>query len=198
MVAVQPEQQEPLLMTEAEYLEFEATSEIKHEFVAGKVFAMTGASWRHVIITQSTSAALYNQLVDKPCFTAANDLRVKVESKKVSFRYPDIMVICDEPDFVEKRTDTIKNPTAIVQVLSPATALTDHNEKLDEYIKIDSVQAYVLISQHEAKVQVYARQTADEWRYTQTNGLDGVVELTSIGCTLALSKLYEKVNFEED
>lgn len=197
MVAVQPEQQEPLLMTEAEYLAFEETSEIKHEYVAGQVYAMTGAGWNHNLINGNTQATLNIQLADKSCFVMSSDLRLKVTSKKVSFRYPDTMVICGEPDFVEKRRDTVKNPTIIIEVLSPSTALTDHNEKLDEYIKIESVQAYVLISQHEAKVEVYTRDTAEEWRYIQKKGLDAGVELDSIGCTLALSKIYEKVDFEQ-
>ncbi|MEL6526871.1 MAG: Uma2 family endonuclease, partial [Chloroflexota bacterium] len=146
----------------------------------------------HNIINGNTQTSLNSQLADKPCSVVSSDMRLKVESKSVSFRYPDTMVICGEPAFVDGRTDTISNPTVIVEVLSPSTALKDHNEILDEYIKIDSVQVYVLISQHEAKLEVYTRQTVGEWTYKPIRGLDATVELPSIGCTLALSKLYDK------
>ena len=196
MAMAQLQEQEPLDMSEAEYLEFEEKSEIKHEFVSGKVYAMAGASWKHVMICQSTGANLYNQLTGKSCVVESNDLRLKVESKKVSYRYPDLMVICGEPNFIENRVDTIDNPTLIIEVLSPATALEDHNAKLDEYTRLESVQEYVLISQHEAKVEVYTRQESEKWWYTPIRGLDASIELASINCTLALSKIYEKVNFE--
>ena len=70
---------------------------------------------------------------------------------------PEPLVVCGAPDFADNRTDTVTNPTVIVEVLSPSTALKDHNEKLDETIQIDSVQHYVLISQHDPKVEVYTR-----------------------------------------
>lgn len=124
-------QQEPLYMTEAEYLEFEEKSEIKHEYVNGKVYAMAGASLVHTVICHNTANALEEKIGDKPCLIVSRDLRLKVFSK-VSFRYPDVMVICDEPQYVDNRVDTIANPIVVIEVLSPSTALVDRNEKLDE------------------------------------------------------------------
>ena len=95
------------------------------------------------------------------------------------------------------RRDTVTNPTVIVEVLSASTALTDHNAKLDEYIQIESVQNYLLISQHEAKVEIYTRQSDGQWLYSQAKGLDARVKLASIDCTVSLSKVYEKVEFEQ-
>lgn len=198
MVIAHPEEQEPRLMSEAEYLEFEEKSDIKHEYKAGKIYAMAGAGWNHNIINGNTQTSLNSQLVGKPCSAVSSDMRLKVVSKSVSFHYPDTMVICGEPEFVEGRSDTISNPTVIVEVLSPSTALKDHNEKLDEYIKIASVQEYVLISQHEAKLEIYTRQTFGEWLYRPIRGLNASIELTSIGCTLALAKLYDKTRDLQD
>ena len=196
MATAQPQEQEPLRMSEAEYLEFEEQSEIKHEFMNGKVYAMAGADWDHVMITQSTSVALYTQLRGKGCRVGTNDLRLKVESKKVSYRYPDIMVICGEPNFIGNRK-IIDNPTLIIEVLSPSTALEDRNSKLDEYRALESVQDYMLISVDEAKVEVFSRSEADKWWYTSVKGLDASIELPSIACTLALADIYEQVNFEQ-
>lgn len=184
-------------MSEADYLKFEEDSDVRHEFVSGKVIAMAGAEWEHVMITQSTSAALYAQLRGRGCRIGTSDLRLKVESKKVSYRYPDIMVICGEPNFIGNRK-IIDNPTLIVEVLSSSTALEDRNAKLDEYRTLPSVQATMLFAVDEAKVEVFSRHDAERWLYTTAKGLDASIELPSMGCTLALADLYEQVTLEND
>lgn len=196
MAVAQPQEQKPLRMSEAEYLEFEEQSEIRHEFVNGKVYAMAGAEWEHVMIAQSTSSALYAQLRGKGCRVGTNDLRLKVASKKVSYRYPDIMVICAEPNFVENRK-IIDNPILIIEVLSPSTALEDRNAKLEEYRALDSVQDYMLVSVDEPKVELFSRHEAGKWWYSSVKGLDASIELASIACTLALADMYEQVSFEQ-
>ncbi|MGB7339583.1 MAG: Uma2 family endonuclease [Phototrophicaceae bacterium] len=196
MVAAPHHNQDPLYMSEPEYLAFEETSDIKHEYVNGRVFAMAGADWNHVMITQSTSSALYFQLRGKSCSVGTNDLRLKVVSKKVSYRYPDIMVICSDPNFIDNRK-TIDNPNVIIEVLSPTTALEDHNTKLTEYTALDSVQEYLLIAQDEVRVEQYTRQTSGKWIYNPVSGLGKVLTLASIDCKLALSDIYEQVDFNE-
>lgn len=192
MVAVSP-QPEPLRMTEAEYLEFDAASEIKHEFVNGEVFAMTGGSLKNNVICMNAGTTLNNQLENKDCIVSTSDTRVKVASK-VSYRYPDVTVICGEPQFVDDRVDTISNPIVLIEVLSPSTALVDHNQKLDEYILINSLQEYVIISQNEAKAERYLRQVSGDWLYTQVTGLEGQINLPSIDCALSLADIYRKVS----
>lgn len=196
-MAQQPEQQ-PMQMSEAEYLEFEEQSDSRHEFVNGNVYAMAGSDWKHAMITQSTSSALYAQLRGKGCRVSSTDLRLKVNSKKASYRYPDIMVICGDLQFAEKRTDTITNPTLIVEVLSASTALEDRNAKLDEYRAISSVQDYMLVSVDEAKVEVFSRQESGKWLYEAVKGLDTSIDLPSLGCSLALAEMYEQVPMSSD
>jgi Uma2 family endonuclease len=178
--------------TEAEYLAFEQTSDMKHEYVDGKIVAMTGASWNHNLICVNTSTSLNLQLTNRDCRVTSNDMRLKVVSK-LSYRYPDVMVVCGAPQFAGGRTDTITNPILIVEVLSETTALIDRNEKLDEYLQIDSLQEYVLISQDEPKIERYLRQPSGDWLYTQVVGLQHSIDLPSIGCKLALSDVYKKV-----
>jgi Uma2 family endonuclease len=108
------------------------------------------------------------------------------------------MVICDDLQFVEKRTDTITNPTLIVEVLSPSTALEDRNAKLDEYRAIASVQDYMLVSVDEAKVEVFSRQKSGKWLYEAVKGLDASIELPSVRCHLALADMYEQVPMKSD
>jgi Uma2 family endonuclease len=194
MVAVP---QQPMRMTEAEYLAFEENSEIKHEFANGDVYAMTGGSARHSFITVNTSTTLNVQLADKDCRVASPDIRVKVRSA-VSYRYPDVTVICGEIIFAEGRQDTILNPTVLLEVLSPSTALMDRNDKLAEYIQIPSLQEFVLISQHEPKIERFLRQESGEWLYKQVIGLEEQIELPSIGSVLELAKVYQKVTFDTE
>ncbi|MEL6408472.1 MAG: Uma2 family endonuclease [Chloroflexota bacterium] len=193
MAIAQSQEQEPLLMSEAEYLAFEANSDIKHEYVDGRVYAMSGAKWHHIRITGNTHTALDNLLADTPCVVVSNELKLKVESKKVSYRYPDLMVVCGEPTFIEDRTDIITNPKLIIEVLSPSTALEDRNVKLDEYTAIDSVQEYLLISQDEAKIERYLRQDSGDWLYSKVKGLDAILALPSLGITLDLALVYKKL-----
>lgn len=198
MVAAQTNHDNPQYMTEAEYLAFEEQNEFRHEYARGRVYAMTGASWKHNIINANIQGILQSQLTDEPCISVSNDMRLKVESKSVSFRYPDTMVICDEPEFLDNRDDTVLNPTVVIEVLSPSTAFKDHNEKLDEYTQIDSVQDYILVSQHEPRVQVYTRQQNGKWLYSSLHGLQESIELASINCTLSLARLYAKVDFQDN
>lgn len=198
MAMAQQQEDKPLQMSEKEYLTFEEQSDILHEFVNGNVYAMAGSDWKHAMITQSTSSAIYVQLRGNGCRVSSTDLRLKVDSKKVSYRYPDIMVICEDLQFSEERTDTITNPTLIVEVLSPSTALEDRNAKMDEYRALSSVQDYVLVSVDEAKVEVYSRQQSGKWLYEAVKGLDAQIELPSVACTLALADIYEQVPLKND
>ncbi|MEQ8673653.1 MAG: Uma2 family endonuclease [Aggregatilineales bacterium] len=185
------------LWTEAEYLAFEQESAEKHEFADGKIIAMTGASWVHNLICVNTSTTLNVQLADTECHVTSNDLRLKVDSKH-HYRYPDVMVICGTPEFVLKRNDTITNPVVVIEILSESTALIDRNDKLDEYTRIESVQAYVMISQTEAKIERYLRQAdSADWLYTRVSGLESVLEIPPIHCTLKLSEIYNKVELEK-
>lgn len=195
MVAIRD--QDPLRMTEAEYLAFERESDVKHEFVDGKVYAMSGGSARHSFITVNTSTAFNTQLANTDCRVASPDLRLKVQSK-VAHRYPDVMVICGDLDYVDNRNDTIQNPIVIVEVLSPSTELIDRNQKLQEYRALPTLQEYILISQHEAKIERYFRQTADDWLYTSVIGLDNQLALVSIDCTLKLSQIYQKITLDAE
>jgi Uma2 family endonuclease len=188
---------EPLFMTETEYLAFEEKSETKHEYVKGMVLAMAGAGWNHNIINGNTQTSLNSQLVDSPCVVVSRDMRLKVESRSVSFRYPDTMVVCGDPQFVHNRPDTITNPTLLIEVLSASTALEDRNAKLDEYTHIPGLQEYILISPDEPRVERFKRHGANEWLYTAVMGLDQSLEVSSIDCTLALAKIYEKINWNQ-
>jgi len=183
--------------TETYYLGLGEKSNIKYEFVNGKVYAMTDATVRHTLINNNTSRALANMLADKNCIVLSNHIRVKVESK-ASYRYPDTMVVYDEIEHVDNCKDTILNPIVIVEVLSPQTASIDHTQKAQEYTQIPSLQEYVVISQGVFRVECFSRNKHNEWEYFELRGLDRVLHLSSIGCDLALADIYKTLDVVDD
>jgi Uma2 family endonuclease len=183
-------------MTEEEYLVFEEMSQDKHEYANGYIYAMSGGTSNHSAITTSVVGELYGQLLDKDCTVHSSDLKIHVAATR-SYRYPDVSVVCGETRYAMNRTDLVTNPVLVVEVLSPSTARTDHHVKLGEYTQIDSLQAYLLISQDEPKVQRFLRQSSGDWLYTTVAGLEGTVELPFLDCTLALSRIYRRVTWED-
>ena len=187
----------PQPMTEAEYLAFADEQDEKYEYRDGYVYAMVGGTANHSIITVNTSTQFNVQLSDRNCTVTSPDLRVYIASKQ-TYRYPDVAVFCGEMDYLQNRRDTLTNPTVLVEVLSPSTAQTDYNEKLTEYTQIESLQAYLLISQDTPKVERFLRAESGQWLYDYALGLDSEIAVPPVGCTLALSTLYNKVNWDED
>ena len=194
MSAVQPPTQ---TMTEEEYLEFADAQDMRYEYANGEVYAITGATLRHNLIMSNTNSSLVTQLEDKNCIVVSNETRVKVESN-VSYRYPDIAVICGKVQYAENRKDTIFNPIVLIEVLSPSTEIIDRNQKLDEYTQIADLQEYVLVSQDQMKIERFLRQDGADWLYTKVTGTDGILSLPSIDCTLSLSDVYRKLDLLEE
>lgn len=185
-------------MTEAEYLAFAEAEEIKYEFHAGRVYAMTGASVRHNTISASTIIHVGGQLADRDCTVTSSDTRIHIASTG-SYRYPDVTIFCGEPNYWEERTDTITNPVMLVEVLSPGTAVRDYNDKLEEYTQIESLQAYVIISQDKPKIEVYQRDDSGQWIYEFATGRDAEIGVRVVDADLRLSlaEIYRRVRWDD-
>jgi Uma2 family endonuclease len=181
--------------TVEEYLELERTSEEKHEYLDGQIYAMGGASPNHNIIVANTTISLGGQTRKGACIVYSSGQRVKAGRDYV---YPDITVACGTPQYADDTPRTLLNPTLIVEVLSPTTKDYDRRKKFQHYRELESLQEYLLIEQESHHIEHYVRQSDDQWLLTDHVGLDAVLELPSIGCTLALADVYEKVTFEEE
>ena len=153
---------ESLRMTEPEYLEFERENESKHEYFCGEVFAMARASANHTLICSYVASALIVALGDKPCAVYQNDMRVKVSATGL-FTYPDVSVVCGDPQFADDIFDTLLNPIVLIEVLSPSTEAHDRGKKFQDYRQIPSLQEYLLISQDSARIERYLRQNDKTW-----------------------------------
>ena len=180
--------------TPEEYLERERLADYKSEYFAGEIFAMAGASRTHNLISNNVSASLTTQLRDRPCEVYANDMRVQADGAW-QYSYPDVVVVCGEPQFRDGREDTLSNPIVVVEVLSPSTEANDRGEKFMRYRQTPSLTDYVLLSQYARHVEHFVKQPDGSWRMTEADGEDTIL-LSSIGCVLPLTDAYNKVTLE--
>jgi Uma2 family endonuclease len=182
----------PRPLTPEEYLAQERASEFRSEYVAGEIFAMSGASPAHNTIALNVAAELRAQLRGRRCSVFISDIRVK--TSKRAYRYPDVVALCGEPRFDDAQRDTLLNPSLIVEVLAESTEKADRGEKFFEYRRLESLRECVLVSQHRPLVERYERQ-GDLWVLSDFTELDERVELPSLGCVLTLGDIYERVDF---
>jgi Uma2 family endonuclease len=180
-------------LSEEEYLRLERESEVRHEYLAGEIFAMVGASRAHNLIAGNTYARLHAQLRKRPCEIYNNDMRVRVPVAKL-YTYPDIIVTCGDSQFADEEFDTLLNPTTIIEVLSPSTESYDRGKKFQYYRTIRSLKEYLLVTQDAYHIDQFVRQGEINWLLTEHDGPTATVHLASIDCTLALANLYEKVD----
>lgn len=181
-------------LTPKEYLEFERKSEIKHEYFNGEIFAMSGAKRNHNKVVANLSGLIWQQLKGKPCEFYPNDMRVFVPSSGL-YTYPDLVVVCNEPQFQDDVFDTLLNPILLIEVLSDSTESYDRGKKFQHYRSIESLQEYILVSQHEARVEKYVRHGDGFWLLSEAVGSDSEIEFASIECLLSLSDVYDKIDF---
>ena len=178
--------------TPEEYLALERKAECKSEYFNGEIFAMSGATPQHVLIVTNVVSELRGQLKSRPCTVYSTDLRLKVSATGL-YTYPDVIVVCGEPQFNDDHKDTLLNPTLIVEVLSESTKDYDRGGKFEQYRMLESFIEYVLIAQDKHHVEYFVRQPDNRWLLSETNRLEDNLELTSIGCNLALTEVYDKV-----
>lgn len=183
-------------ITVEEYLAREREADYKSEYFNGEIFAMAGASEPHVLIVNSIIARLYLQLEHRPCKVYSNDMRLKVSPTGL-YTYPDVMVVCGEVQFDDDQLDMILNPAVIVEVLSKSTEIYDRTTKFEHYSKLKSLQEYLLVDQRRPRVELFTKEGEGRWALLTFENLEGIVNLASIDCELALKDIYLKVNFNE-
>ena len=181
-------------ITAAEYLELERKAEIKSEYIAGRVYAMSGVSRRHSLIAGNLYREISSQLRGRNCEAHIADMRVKV-SPTGMYTYPDIAAICGEPRFEDAHIDTLLNPTVLIEVLSDSTEAYDRGEKFAHYRRIDSLREYALLAQNKIRAEHY-RRDGEEWILTEISDPEGTLHLPSIDCHVSLREIYEKVQFD--
>ena len=178
--------------TMPDYLALERSTELRHEYLDGEVFAMGGASYAHTVVAANVARELGNQLKDKPCRVSSADLRVKV-SRSGLYTYPDIVVGCGPPQLEQPR-DTLLNPQVISEILSDSTEAYDRGKKFEHYRSIETLSDYLLVSQDRYQLERFSREADGRWIYRAEAGSNRSMSIESIGCVLALREVFAKVD----
>ncbi|MGH9946981.1 MAG: Uma2 family endonuclease [Pyrinomonadaceae bacterium] len=168
-----------------DYLEGEKVGEIRHEYIGGEVFAMSGVSKNHNRINRRLLESIQSKLKSSDCETFFVDVKVRVE-KLNRFYYPDLVLVCEEDTESEY---FISKPTVIVEISSPSTAATDRREKLFAYQEIASLQEYLMIDQESEYAELYRRRDDGLWSWIEFEA-DEELELESVNFKMPMSELY--------
>lgn len=182
------------LLTPQEYLARERRAETRGEYYRGETFATAGSSWEHTLIKDNLSGETRSQLKDGPCRALTSDMRVKVSATGL-YTYPDLVVVCDEPQFEDAVLDTLLNPRVIVGVLSESTEKYDRGEKYAQYRRVPSLQEYVLVSQEQPLVERFVRQPDDTWLLATFGELTQSFSFGTIPVSIPLAEIYRDVKF---
>lgn len=177
-----------------EYLALERCAEGRNEWVDGEVFALAGASFAHSLITGNLVAALKPRLRGRGCSVHPSDLRVHVERGGM-YCYPDVVVVCGEPQFVDGEKDTVVNPSLIVEVLSPSTEGWDRGAKFARYRRLESLREILFVSQDQKRIERYVRQADGFWLLGEFGEATGDADLQILDVRLPLAEVYEGVTF---
>jgi Uma2 family endonuclease len=170
-----------------EYLQLETVSTVRHEYLAGQIFAMTGGTRRHNRIASRIFNAIDNHLGEGPCEAYIADVKVRFKINTDEYLYyPDVLVSC-EP---EESEQYVQYPKLIIEVLSPSTESVDRREKTLVYRAIPSLEEYVIVAQDEPQVTILRR--SEQWKQTVHSSLGDIVEFRSIGLSMPLSKIYQR------
>jgi Uma2 family endonuclease len=176
------------LVSVEDYLEAELSSPVKHEYMGGAVYAMAGANNRHNRIASNLLGALYHRLRGKKCQSFNSDTKIRIRlPSHVRFYYPDASVICRPGPPDESFQD---EASVIFEVMSRSTRRIDAGEKKDAYLRIRTLDAYVLLEQDEIAAQVYRRASKGFVREVYA-GADAILPFPTLGIDLPLADLYE-------
>lgn len=177
-----------------DYLEQEEKSSILHEYVAGRIFAMSGASDFHNLIGGNLFALLRSHIRGTSCFVYQSGMKVRVEVTDI-FYYPDVFVTC-EP--AKANTYFKEKPCLIIEILSPSTEIIDRREKLVNYFKLESLREYALVSQDQMRIDIYRRTDLGKLEL-EILGPEDVVSFDSIPpapIKMTMTEVYEGLMFD--
>ena len=173
-----------------EYLEMENAANEKHEYYKGEIFAMSGARLAHNVVTRNLMISLGNKLKGHPCQPFGSDLRIHIE-KNTLFTYPDLSIICGDPESLNNDKMNFLNPTVIIEVASPATRDYDRGEKFKLYRDIPTLKEYILIDPLAIGIEAFFINNTGNWELKDYNDIDQNLELSSIQVAVELKEIYE-------
>lgn len=176
-------------MSVDEYLQFDESSPLRHEYVAGEVYAMTGGTARHGRIVKNIATRLDAAAGDGPCEVFIEGMRVAAANDK--YYYPDVMITCSPLGDLEV---IAREPCVLVEVTSPDTARVDRGEKVTEYRNVETLRAYVIVDHRRRRVERHWRVSqSDEWQREEIVS-EGRVSIPCLDVHLTLDEIYRRVD----
>jgi len=187
-----------------EYLEIDRETDERYEYLDGEIYLMAGESGAHGDISMNLAVMFGNQLKGTNCRGRIKDTKVlsgaasqKTSSPKGMFSYPDLVVICGQPQYHDKHEDVLVNPQIIVEVLSESTESFDRGEKFIRYRMWNpTLTDYLLVSQNAPLVEHFTKQPDGSWILREYHGLEASLTVESINAALNLSDIYDRIEFE--
>jgi Uma2 family endonuclease len=183
--------------SEEDFLTIERLSKTKNEYYRGEIFAMSGASFQHNQISSTLITGVHSHLKGKSCNIFGSDLRVHTQLKSF-YTYPDAVVICGEPVFVDNEFDTIINPAILFEILSRSTEEYDRTIKFDFYKNIPTLKQYVLIDSQKMLIEVFTKQADGFWLSQKFSNPEDEWILTTIDYKGSVKEVYEGVVFKKN
>jgi Uma2 family endonuclease len=183
-------------LTEAEYLAIERTAEFRSDFCFGELRHVPWSSREHNAIKANLIVEIGGQLRGSSSRTFSTSQRVKIQATGL-YNYPEIIIVCGKAEYDSVDRDSLVNPDAIIEVLSPSTETYDRGAKFRQYQQLASVKEYVLISQDEPVCERFVRQTDGTWVLTIVTGLAGELAFATVPIQIPLADIYNGVEFPE-
>jgi Uma2 family endonuclease len=176
-------------MTPEIYLEWEAQQEVRHEYLNGEVYAMTGGTLPHNDIALNLYSSLRTHIRSRGCRMNVIDAKIRI-AEHGPFFYPDLLISCDPQD--KSALKFVQFPCLIAEVLSPSTESYDRGEKFAQYRRLESLQEYVLISSAKPSVEIFRLNERHKWELTPYSAGE-MIQFSSIGFECPIELLYEEV-----
>jgi Uma2 family endonuclease len=173
-----------------EYLQFEKESIDKHEYYLGEIFAMSGASNKHVKIHSNLFIALGSLLKGKSCQPYGSELRIHIPENSL-FTYPDLAIICNELISSDIDEDSFIQPAIIFEILSPSTRQYDRGEKFRLYRAIPNLKEYVLIDSESINIEAFRINEKGFWELHEYKSVDEQLALPSLSIAISIQEIYE-------
>lgn len=181
------------IFTVQEYIEFEETSPVRHEFYKGKLYAMAGGSFNHNRIKRRVTRSLEDIFEAQGCSVFDDGVKLQlIEDER--YTYPDVFVTCEKLSTQEQYI--VRSPQLIVEVLSESTAEYDRTDKFKAYQKIESFKYYILIDSRQIAVELFTRtEKKSIWTYQSFNDLNDIVYIPELGISISLTSIYNAIQF---
>ena len=175
-----------------EYLATEETAEQRSEYRNGEIIAMAGGSINHNRIIRNFSRLIESQVYE----VFISDLRLWIPTYN-EYTYPDILLIKGEPIFQENRTDTVINPSIIIEVLSKSTSNRDHGDKFAFYRSLNTFQEYILVNQYRVHIEQFRKNDDGNWLLSESDNQSGILTLANGLYQISHRDIYAKVKFDQ-